>query len=328
MNLEGTAIAFDRGEDFFALFRSYAREYWVFAILNDDRSIVGMASLSRFKAQVDSSSKWIGYLGDLRLDAKANRQAHLQWREAYGVIIRHLEDPDSAEHCEHLITAVFQENLRALKVFKGRIKSVTYHELCSYWNLSIFQPLSLSSPTSPPSVSETDRTTLECMKRPTLSLSELALDSSSRPVLARDGNGGPVLGAVLWNSRGARALQVINLPWALRLGFRVLSVFSKMKYAENQPWQIKSLSQISTPAGTTKRQTLDALGSMIRYCLKSEPRDFHILNLTLMDSDFCSRLHRRFPVSKVTAGTLFEVTSSSRAPALQGKNLVFEGAFL
>jgi hypothetical protein len=331
MALKTADIGFDRGADFFSLFRVYARRYWVFAILNDDGSVAGVASLTRFRAMVRGQPKWVGYFGDLRLCPNASREARVQWRDAYSAIVRYVEEPSSPDHCEHLITAVLQENIRALQLFQNRLKTVKYHDLCPYWTLSVFHhghPGFSWGTRSGFEVEDTDNEAIQALKRPSLSLAELPSGSSFQALLARDRRGEPACGALLWDARSARTLRVADLPRQLRLGFRLLSAISPLRYSESESWIMKCLSCPSARESLSSEEHRDALSALIRHCFRRSRRDFHFLNLTLMNAELAVALQKRHPISRLTAGRLFEISSSERGPSLTTEKLFFEGAFL
>ncbi len=339
MRLESTGIGFDRGADFFALFRSYTPQFWVFAILNDDGSIAGLGSLTRFPSQIQGKLRWIGYFGDLRVEPRSSPRAHQQWREAYAGMIRHLEDPRSPEHCDHLITAVFQENRHALQVFQKRLPEVRYHELAPYWNLSVFNPFTLTRARPAYQVAETDREAVLARPRPALS-PELGTEANPGEtpdrwcaLLARDPTAPPnlpSLGAMVFDSRDCRRLRVHALGRALRFAFGLLGVFSPLTYTEAEPWVMKSLACLSWSGTPSLAEQTQALSALIQFVFKAprKTRDFHFLNLTLMGEPLARQLHRRYPLSRLTSGWLFEVTSTGRTPRLKGLELAFEGAFL
>ncbi len=330
MKLQDTGIGFDRGLDFFSLFRKYTTQYWVFAILNDDSSIAGMASVTRYRGKVKvngiSEERWIGYLGDLRLSSTASHMAHKQWREVYAVIVKHLENPESEEYCDHLITAVFQENLRALQLFRTRLKTVKYHELCPYWNLSIFESWFSGRVNRDFQLCEVSAELLENRERPSLSFSTLPKDPSFRNLLIQ--NDDTKLGAQLFDARGARTLRVMNIPSLLRWGFRLISLFSSVRYSESMEWIIQGLSALSWDQAASFEQKEQSLLALIKAIFLANKRNFHLLNITFMDQKLCEAIQKRVPISKRTAGWLFEVTSTEKSQSLQKENLVFEGAFL
>lgn len=330
MKVKDTGIGFDRGSDFFSLFRAYTNQFWVFCILNDDGSIAGMASLTRFQAKVmvkeNWENHWIGYFGDLRLSSQASHEAHKQWREAYAAIVKHIEAPESEEYCEHIITAVFQENLRALQLFKTRLKKVKYHELCSYWNLSIFRPWSLNQIANELQILKIEAEELEKFERPNLSLAALPQKSCFQNFLVT--NGIKKLGAQLFDSQMMRTLRVTNMPISLRLGFRILSFFSPLNYSESQEWHIQSLSSLSWNNLNAREEKTIFLLALVKHIFQSAKQPFHMLNLTLMDEALFHSIQKCFPISKETAGWLFEVTSAEKEPSLPKEHLIFEGAFL
>ena len=90
---------------------------------------------------------------------------------------------------------------------------------------------------------------------------------------------------------------------------------------------MKSLSCLSEAPGLSSEQRKMALKALIDYCFHQKPIDFHILNLTVTDLELSRHLQRQFPISKMTAGWLFEVTSPERKPTLLKEELIFEGSF-
>lgn len=326
MDLKGPAIGFDRGDDFFSLFRVYTNQYWVIVLVNDDGSIGGTASITRFKSKLGSEEKWIGYFSDLRIDKNASAGARLEWRGAYSAIVAHMEDSAAEEHCDHLVMAVFDENVKAVHVFKTGIKSVVHHELCRYWNLSVLH--TFGQPVRKLKIRETTLHTLKDLKYPSLFLKRVSAKSSDVPLEALENADTVILQSIFGDAGHTRAFKMTNIPLGQSLIFWILSLLSPLRYSEKAPWKIKFLSNLSWCPSTSLDIRRRALLSMIHYSFRRSPRDFHILNITLMEGELCKQLSHDLPISRITAGRLFEVTSSGGKSALQGTDVVFEGAYL
>lgn len=307
MQVKHFGIGFDRGDDYFALFKAYTREYWVFVALNDDGTYCGMGALTRFDAFIDGVRKKVCYFGDLRIDGKGSRESRKMWREVYQALVEHILNPESEEHCDHIITAVFQENLRALNVFKNKLDRIKYNEVCPYWTLSIFSRMFSKKPkmSVESGIDTLSRQSLAFEKRP-------AGDS----IVVRDVRGEPILGAVV--SASARALRVFNLPAGLKMFFKALGVLRGKSYSENLAWTMKNLGYISAGA------SIDALTAAVQFCFRES--DAHLVNVTLTDEAMFKALQKRFPVSKPSSGFLFEVTPVGKTSML--KDVTFEGAYL
>ncbi|MEK7355400.1 MAG: hypothetical protein AAB250_03075 [Bdellovibrionota bacterium] len=302
-------------------------QYWAVVAENYDGAIVGVGQITRFKTNINGEEKWVAYMSDLRISRSASPEVHAEWLEVYESLVKHLESPESEEHCAHVIVAILSENTHAIQVFERRLKGIKHNNIRPYWTVSVFSTL-LSKRTREGSVSTTNLTQLESLDQPSLTMTDLPQGGHGRRLAVLDDNGTPVMGTTYWNFRGARSLRVVNLRWALRLGFKILNLFSSRHFSEECPWIMNGLGNLVWNRTTTIDEKANALAKAIHFAFEDDETPFHILNISLTDRNLCRQVQRCFPISRLTAGWIIEVTSSDRMATLPSENLTFEGAFL
>ena len=78
-----------------------------------------------------------GYLSDLRISPKACHTAKLQWKEYLNDIFVNINEIDEFKGVSYFYAAVFENNIKALRLFKNKKFPLIFHPLLKYQAVSI-----------------------------------------------------------------------------------------------------------------------------------------------------------------------------------------------
>jgi hypothetical protein len=133
MKADGAAISFDRGDDFYAFYKSTTDKFWCFKFLNDDGSICGIATILRHWRYMNGELVPLAYFCDLRVSPKAGRRAQVQWRKLYPLIVKSLKNLGPDDYCVGAYTAILAQNQDAINSLTKSGRGMSYRYINDYY---------------------------------------------------------------------------------------------------------------------------------------------------------------------------------------------------
>ena len=137
MNTSTMALRYDRTPDYFAFLKEQSRDFFVFAFLNKDGSIGGIASVVLKQQYVKGKLTSLAYLCDLRTAPQLYRLARVQWRTCYSRVVAGCRNIKEFQNCQYFYSAVFADNQIAQDALVKKQRHYVYRELGSYDAISL-----------------------------------------------------------------------------------------------------------------------------------------------------------------------------------------------
>tara|TARA_Y100001954_G_scaffold62087_2_gene67608 strand:- start:4 stop:1182 length:1179 start_codon:yes stop_codon:yes gene_type:complete len=137
--MEGTktAISYDRKPDFFKFLSFCGPLFFVFLVrLKKEAGICGVGTLVLRPGFIKGEKKWVGYLGDLRI--QPGPRASVIWRKFYGDLVEHAHLIEEFGGCEFFYTSILRENQKAMNALVYNKKNpFQYFPLVQYKMVNI-----------------------------------------------------------------------------------------------------------------------------------------------------------------------------------------------
>tara|TARA_Y100001970_G_C14215863_1_gene849594 strand:+ start:667 stop:1845 length:1179 start_codon:yes stop_codon:yes gene_type:complete len=137
--MEGTktAISYDRKPDFFKFLSFCGPLSYVFIVrAKKEGGICGVGTLVLRPGFIMGEQKWVGYLGDLRI--QPGPRASVIWRKFYGDLMDHAQSIEEFGGCEFFYTSILRENRKALNALVYNKKNpFQYFPLAQYKMVNI-----------------------------------------------------------------------------------------------------------------------------------------------------------------------------------------------
>lgn len=108
----GLQLRYERAPDFFKFLDYQSKDYFVF-YAEKEQQVMGVGTLVIRPGMIHGENVHVGYLGDLRV--KFDKRLALLWRRFYGDLMANIHKIDEFHHCRHLLTAIIDENVKAVK---------------------------------------------------------------------------------------------------------------------------------------------------------------------------------------------------------------------
>jgi|TARA_B110001454_G_C12720688_1_gene434558 hypothetical protein len=139
MKGDGLVISYERKPDFFKFLKYSSPKFIVFYAEKDDE-IMCVATIIFRPGKVNGKNTHVGYLGDLRVTF--DKRLALLWRRFYGDLLAHMNTFDDFYNCNYLLTAIIDENKRAVKALVNNPKlSCDYIKKSSYEMVNILMKI-------------------------------------------------------------------------------------------------------------------------------------------------------------------------------------------
>ena len=137
--MEGTktAISYDRKPDFFKFLSFCGPLFFVFLVrLKKEEGICGVGTLVLRPGFIQGENKWVGYLGDLRI--QPGPRASVIWRKFYGDLMNHAHSIEEFGGCKFFYTSILRENQKAMNALVFNKKNpFQYFPLAQYKMVNI-----------------------------------------------------------------------------------------------------------------------------------------------------------------------------------------------
>ncbi|OFZ21363.1 MAG: hypothetical protein A2202_05310 [Bdellovibrionales bacterium RIFOXYA1_FULL_36_14] len=125
---------------------------YVFLLINENK-ICGYGVFSTRDYYILGAKYQAGYLSDLRISRNAIQSAKSQWKEFMNHMFSNINQIEEFKEVTYFYAAVFEKNVRALKLFHNEKFPIIFHPLLKYQAISIlgrkpilfFKPHKLSS---------------------------------------------------------------------------------------------------------------------------------------------------------------------------------------
>ena len=141
MKGDGLVLRYERKPDFFK-FLKYSSPKFIVFYAEKEGEIMGVGTILFRPGKINGKDTHVGYLGDLRV--KFDKRLALLWRKFYGDLLAHMHLFDDFDNCNYLLTAIIDENKRAVKALVNNPKlSYDYLKKSSYEMVNILMKVPL-----------------------------------------------------------------------------------------------------------------------------------------------------------------------------------------
>lgn len=141
MKGDGLVLRYERKPNFFQ-FLHYQSDKAIVFYAEKEGEIMGVGTLVFRPGRVNGEDTHVGYLGDLRV--KFDKRLALLWRKFYGDLLKSLPDIEDLHNCRYLLTAIIDENKRAIKALVDNPKlPYNYLKKAPYEMVNILMKLPL-----------------------------------------------------------------------------------------------------------------------------------------------------------------------------------------
>lgn len=138
MDTPAFSLRYERGPDFFAFTKEQGLQNFTFVIVDEDKKIMGTASITVMNHILNFKKKKIAYLGDLRISPRLNAKIRILWKKFYSELIDQFHSFDEFTGIEFLYSAILEENENAIRSLLKNNDKLIYHQLTSYNTYNIY----------------------------------------------------------------------------------------------------------------------------------------------------------------------------------------------
>ena len=172
------------------------------SLFEDQGRLRGTASLCRGSFETGGQRVSYGYLGNLRIGPGMSPTVRTEWRRFYAALVSHAQHIEAAGCPRFLLTAVLDQNERALRFLTKHLKEVRYLPVQRYHSVTAFGPTPFA-------------------RVKTSGVSFEHHPESGQVVARRDGQ---VIAQVTPRPAPNRTLLVTEAAWPMRLALEALSI--------------------------------------------------------------------------------------------------------
>lgn len=137
MNTPLIDIQYNRGPDFFSFLQKSSSQYFVLIARDKSGKLGFVASLIIRKGRINNKNTDVGYLGDLRIAPKL--ELVVAWKKLLSILLYNLSQIEELNGLKYLITAVMDENSKAINSLIKKAKNeFIYRKLSAYRMVNVF----------------------------------------------------------------------------------------------------------------------------------------------------------------------------------------------
>jgi hypothetical protein len=295
LNTSLFSLRYDRGNNYFETKYDISFHNYTAIFRNSDRTLTGTAACTFLSGQYLGKDVNYAYISDLRLSPAMEKEAKEKWFEFNKELITNISKVDEGKGAQVILTAVMDDNLKALKFFRKKVPAVDYTPIQSYESINLMFPLFQNSFKKKISVtknmnySELESFYIENTPDYLLGQSlpkRIEYQTLNWKHFSKDDffgiyKGNELLGAFSLRRHTNKKMMLGKLHPLIRYGLKLFRAAGINTIKENSLVHTLYIENIIFKMGTTKELKTKALEESLRwiYVSTAKPGNFQIISL-------------------------------------------------